>query len=80
LDKLINVVFPRVRDFRGISLKSFDGSGNYSLGFREHTVFPEISPDDVSKLHGLQVSISTTAKNDEQGLALLKAMGFPFKK
>lgn len=80
LDKLINVVFPRVRDFRGIPLKSFDGNGNYSLGFREHTVFPEISPDDVAKLHGLQVSISTTAKNDEQGLALLKAMGFPFKK
>ncbi|MBU1152091.1 50S ribosomal protein L5 [Patescibacteria group bacterium] len=80
LTKLINVVFPRVRDFRGISPKSFDGNGNYSLGFKEHTVFPEISPDEVSKLHGVQVSISTTAKNNEEGFALLSALGFPFKK
>jgi large subunit ribosomal protein L5 len=80
LDKLINVVFPRVRDFRGISYKSFDGNGNFSVGFKEHVVFPEISPDDVLKIHGLQVNISTTAKDNESGLTLLKEMGFPFQK
>jgi large subunit ribosomal protein L5 len=80
LDKLINIVFPRVRDFRGISAKSFDGQGNYSIGFKEHTVFPEISPDDVINLHGLQVNINTSANNDEEGFALLSSMGFPFKK
>lgn len=80
LSKLINVVFPRVRDFRGASQKSFDGNGNYSIGFKEHTVFPEISPDDVSRLHGLQINIRTTAKNNEEGFELLKSMGFPFKK
>ena len=80
LNKLINIVFPRVRDFRGISPKSFNGSGNYSIGFKEHTVFPEISPDDVINLHGLQVNISTTAKTDEEGYELLKALGFPFIK
>ena len=80
LNKLVNIVFPRVRDFRGISGKSFDGKGNYSVGFKEHIVFPEISPDDVVKTHGLQINVSTTAKTDEEGFALLKAMGFPFKK
>lgn len=80
LNKLINIAFPRVRDFRGLSEKSFDGKGNFSVGFKEHTFFPEISPDDVIKLHGLQVCISTNAGNDEKGLELLKAMGFPFKK
>jgi len=80
LNKLINVVFPRVRDFRGVSPKSFDGKGNYSVGFKEHIVFPEISPDDVTNLHGLQINISTTAKNNEEGFELLKAMGFPFRK
>lgn len=80
LNKLINIVFPRVRDFRGVSPKSFDGNGNYSVGFKEHTVFPEISPDDVIRPHGIQVSISTTAQNDDEGRALLKAFGFPFKK
>ncbi len=80
LNKLVNIVFPRVRDFRGISPKSFDGKGNYSLGFKEHVVFPEISPDDISKIHGLEICISTTAKNNEEGLALLKILGFPFKK
>ncbi len=80
LNKLTNIVFPRVRDFRGISHKSFDGNGNFSVGFKEHTVFPEISPDDVMKIHGLEVNITTTAKNDEEGYALLKAMGFPFTK
>ncbi len=80
LNKLTNVVFPRVRDFRGISHKAFDGNGNYSLGFKEHTMFPEISPDDIINLHGLQVNITTSAKTDEEGLALLTALGFPFKK
>lgn len=80
LNKLINVVFPRVRDFRGLDPKGIDAKGNFNVGFKEHTVFPEISPDDVMRLHGLQVSISTTAKNAEQGLALFKALGFPFKK
>ncbi len=80
LNKLINIVFPRVRDFRGLSAKSFDGNGNYSVGFKEHTVFSEISPDDIIKLHGLQVNICTTAKNNEEAYELLKLMGFPFKK
>lgn len=80
LNKLINIVFPRVRDFRGLSPKSFDGQGNYSIGFKEHTVFPEISPDDVMKLHGIEINITTSAKNNEQGMALLTAMGFPFRK
>lgn len=80
LNKLVNIIFPRVRDFRGLSEKSFDGQGNFSVGFKEHTVFPEISPDDVIKLHGLQICINTNAGNDEKGLELLKAMGFPFKK
>lgn len=80
LNKLVNIVFPRVRDFRGLSPKSFDGKGNYSIGFKEHTVFPEISPDDVMKLHGIEINITTSAKNDEQGRALLTAMGFPFRK
>lgn len=79
LNKLVNIVFPRVRDFRGISHKAFDGQGNYTVGFKEHVVFPEISPDDVIKLHGLQICVSTTAKTDEEGYELLKALGFPFK-
>lgn len=80
LNRLVNVVFPRTRDFRGISRKAFDGNGNYSVGITEHTVFPEINPDDLVKIHGLQVCINTTAKNDEEGMALLTALGFPFKK
>lgn len=80
LNKLINVVFPRVRDFRGISKKAFDGKGNYTVGLKEHTVFPEISADDISKIHGLQLTICTNAKTNENALALLEAMGFPFKK
>mgnify|MGYP001617052942 CR=1 FL=1 len=79
MNKLINIVFPSVRDFRGLSPRSFDGRGNYAVGFKEHTVFPEISPDDIMKIHGLQVNISTTAKNNQEGYQLLKAMGFPFK-
>ena len=79
LNKLINIVFPRVKDFRGISPKSFDGKGNFSVGFKEHTVFPEISPDEVSRLHSLQLNICTNANTNERALVLLKAMGFPFK-
>ncbi|MBP9718144.1 50S ribosomal protein L5 [Candidatus Gracilibacteria bacterium] len=79
VDKLINAVFPRIRDFRGISQKAFDGRGNYSIGLKEHTVFPEIQSEDVNKVHGVQVTIRTTAKNDKESLALMKLMGFPFK-
>ncbi len=80
LNKLVNIVLPRVRDFRGLSRKSFDGRGNYSLGLKEHTVFPEISPDDVMKMHGVQIVVTTTAKNNEEGVKLLTEIGFPFKK
>ncbi|MBI2638934.1 50S ribosomal protein L5 [Candidatus Peregrinibacteria bacterium] len=80
LSKLINVVFPRIRDFRGISKKSFDGRGNYSIGIREHTVFPEIQTEDVSKIHGIQITVQTDANDDKKAYALLKALGFPFKK
>lgn len=80
LTKLIHVVFPRIRDFRGISKKSFDGRGNYAVGIREHSVFPEIESEDVSKIHGMQITIQTTAGNNEKALELLKAFGFPFKK
>jgi len=80
LYRLVNIALPRVRDFRGISPRAFDGCGNYSIGFKEAIVFPEINPDDVLNVHGMQITLVTTAKNDEQGLALLKAMGFPFKK
>ena len=79
LNKLVNIVFPRVRDFRGITPRAFDGKGNYSIGFKEHIVFPEISPDDVIKIHPLQVCITTSAKDNKEGYELLKAMGFPFK-
>ncbi|MFA6992866.1 MAG: 50S ribosomal protein L5 [Candidatus Gracilibacteria bacterium] len=80
LNKLINIVFPRVRDFRGISKKAFDGTGNYNIGFKEHIVFPEISPDDVIKIHGLEVNITTSTNDDKEGYELLKELGFPFKK
>jgi large subunit ribosomal protein L5 len=79
LDKLINVALPRTRDFRGLSLKSVDRSGNLSLGIREHLVFPEIRAEDVQKIHGLQVTISTTAKNREMGIKLFELLGFPFR-
>ncbi|MBI2464098.1 50S ribosomal protein L5 [Candidatus Peregrinibacteria bacterium] len=80
LSKLINIVFPRTRDFRGLSARSFDGHGNYSLGIAEYTVFPEIHPEDVTKNHGVEVTIVTTSKNNENAYKLLKTMGFPFKK
>lgn len=80
LEKFIKITLPRVRDFRGISSQAFDEKGNYSLGFREHISFPEIRPDEIEVVHGLQVTITTTAKNQLQGLALLQALGLPFKK
>lgn len=80
MDKLVNVVFPRVRDFRGIPESAVDAHGNFNYGFREHLAFPEISPDAVDSIHGLQVTIKTSATNHEEGLALFRALGFPFKK
>ena len=79
LDRLINVSIPRVRDFRGMSPKSFDGRGNYSMGVREQIIFPEIDYDKIDKLRGLDITITTTAKTDEEGRALLSAFNFPFK-
>jgi large subunit ribosomal protein L5 len=79
LDRLINIALPRVRDFRGISDKAFDGRGNYSLGLREHTIFPELNLDKVEKVKGMTISITTTAKSDFEGLTLLKAFGMPFR-
>lgn len=80
INKFVNVVLPRVRDFRGISRRAFDESGSYSVGLKEHTVFPEINPDDIEKAHGVQVTFITSAKNKNDGYALLAALGFPFKK
>lgn len=79
LDRLVNITLPRIRDFRGISGKSFDGRGNYSLGLREQLVFPEINYDEVDKIRGLEVSFTTTARTDEEGKALLTKMGMPFR-
>ncbi len=80
LDKLVNVALPRLRDFQGISPEAFDGRGNYTLGLREQLVFPEIDYDKVDKVRGMEVSIVTTARTDEEGRRLLKLMGMPFKK
>jgi large subunit ribosomal protein L5 len=79
LDRLANVALARVRDFRGISNKSFDGRGNYTLGLKEQLIFPEIDYNKVDKVKGMNISITTTAKTDAEGLALLKAMGMPFR-
>lgn len=79
LDRLVNICLPRVRDFRGLSPKAFDGRGNYNLGVREQTIFPEINFDDVKAVRGLDIAITTTAATDEEGHALLAAFGFPFK-
>lgn len=79
-DKLVNVVLPRTKDFRGLNPKSFDGSGNYSLGVEDHTVFLEIDPNNVTKVRSLQITIVTTAKDDTTGKLLLDKFGFPFKK
>lgn len=78
-DRLVNVALPRVRDFRGISDRSFDGRGNYSLGIREHIIFPEISLDKVDRIKGFTVSLVTSAKTDREGRALLRALGMPFR-
>jgi len=80
LTKLVDVTFPRIRDFRGIPIAAVDQGGNFNFGFKEHIAFPEISANEVESLHGLQVNIKTTARNQEEGLALFKALGFPFKK
>ena len=79
LDRLVNVSLPRVRDFRGVSGKSFDGRGNYALGIKEHIIFPEIDYDKIDKIKGMNVVVVTTAKKDEEAKALLKLLGMPFK-
>lgn len=79
LDRLISIALPRVRDFRGVSIKSFDGRGNYSLGFKEQIVFPEIEYDKVDALRGLDITITTSAKTNKEAQALLEAFNFPFK-
>jgi len=78
-DKLVNVALPRVRDFRGLSGKAFDGRGNYSLGIREQVIFPEINLDKIDKIKGMNISIVTTAKTDEEGKELLRLLGMPFR-
>ncbi len=77
---LITIAVPRIRDFRGLSAKSFDGRGNYSMGVREQIIFPEIDYDKVDRVRGLDITITTTAKSDEEGRALLAAFDFPFRK
>ncbi|NLK07777.1 MAG: 50S ribosomal protein L5 [Firmicutes bacterium] len=79
LDKLINATLPRVRDFRGLSPRSFDGRGNYTLGIREQIIFPEISYDDVERVQGMNIVIRTTAETDEEGLEMLRSLGMPFR-
>lgn len=79
LDRLINISIPRIRDFRGLSSKAFDGRGNYSMGVKEQIIFPEVDYDKIDTLRGLDITITTTAKTDEQGRALLEAFRFPFK-
>jgi large subunit ribosomal protein L5 len=78
LDRLISIALPRIRDFRGLSPDSFDGRGNYSLGIREQIIFPEIDYDSINQIRGLDVAITTTAKNDDQARALLTELGMPF--
>lgn len=80
VDRLINAVLPRLRDFRGVSPDAFDGRGNYSLGLREQTIFPEIEYDKVDRVRGLQVSVVTTARSDEEGRRLLEHLGMPFRR
>jgi large subunit ribosomal protein L5 len=79
LDRLINIALPRVRDFRGMSAKSFDGQGNYNMGVKEQIIFPEVDYDKIDALRGLDINITTTAKTDEEGRALLAAFNFPFR-
>ncbi|MCW9052192.1 MAG: 50S ribosomal protein L5 [Motiliproteus sp.] len=79
-DRLVDISIPRIRDFRGLNSKSFDGRGNYSMGVKEQIIFPEIDYDKVDKLRGMDITITTTARTNEEGRALLTALGFPFKK
>ncbi|MEH6650403.1 MAG: 50S ribosomal protein L5 [Motiliproteus sp.] len=79
-DRLVDVAIPRIRDFRGLNAKSFDGRGNYSMGVKEQIIFPEIDYDKVDKLRGMDITITTTARTNEEGRALMTALGFPFKK
>jgi large subunit ribosomal protein L5 len=79
LDRLLNLALPRIRDFRGVSPKSFDGRGNYTLGIREQLIFPEVEYDSIDQIRGMDISIITTAHTDEEGRALLKEMGMPFR-
>ncbi len=80
LDRLMNVALPRVRDFRGVSPKAFDGKGNYALGIKEHIIFPEIAIDKIEKVYGMNICVVTSAKTDDEARALLKYLGMPFKK
>jgi LSU ribosomal protein L5P len=79
LDRLISISIPRIRDFRGLSSKSFDGRGNYSMGVKEQIIFPEIDYDKIDTIRGMDITITTTAQTNEEGLALLKLFNFPFK-
>jgi large subunit ribosomal protein L5 len=79
LDRLVSIALPRIRDFRGLAPESFDGRGNYSIGIREQIIFPEINYDDIQTVRGLDVAITTTAQDDEEGLALLRGLGMPFR-
>jgi len=79
LDRLVNIALPRVRDFRGLNPKAFDGRGNYAMGIKEHIIFPEISYDQIEQVWGMDIVVCTTAKNDEEAMALLKAFNFPFR-
>ncbi len=79
-ERLVSIAIPRIRDFRGVSAKSFDGRGNYSMGVREQIIFPEIDYDKVDRVRGMDITITTSAKTDEEGRALLEAFNFPFKK
>jgi large subunit ribosomal protein L5 len=79
LERLIHLALPRIRDFRGVSPKSFDGRGNYSLGLKEQLIFPEVEYDKIDKIRGMDIAIITTARTDREGLALLKALGMPFR-
>ncbi len=78
-DRLLSISLPRIRDFRGLSPKQFDGKGNYTFGLTEQVVFPEIEQDKIDRTRGMDITVVTTAKNDDEGRALLKALGFPFK-
>ncbi|HVN45759.1 MAG TPA: 50S ribosomal protein L5 [Steroidobacteraceae bacterium] len=80
LDRLISIAMPRIRDFRGVSPRSFDGQGNYSLGVKEQIIFPEIQYDQIDQVRGMDITITTTARNDRHGRALLEAFNFPFRK